>query len=206
MRGGIFRDGFDDELDETSKLQRQGADLIVALEAELRASTGIPTLKIRYTRVFGWYVEVTKTHAAKVPTAWRRKQTVATGERYTTDELDDLADRLLHAEERHAQREASLFSDLVREVASHTEELRRLGSLLAAWDVFAALAEVAHELDYCRPVVDESDVVDIRDGRHPVVERLAAAGPLRAERRLSRRQRRPSVAGDGTEHGEASRH
>ncbi len=174
--GGIFREGFDAELDETSALQRKGADLIVALEAELRSATGIPTLKIRYTRVFGWYVEVTKPHVPKVPAAWRRKQTVASGERFTTDELDDLADRLLHAEERHAQREAGLFSKLVEQVASHADALRRLGALLATWDVYASLAEVAHELDYCRPVVDDGESIDIRDGRHPVVERLAAAG------------------------------
>ncbi|MFW5739640.1 MAG: DNA mismatch repair protein MutS [Myxococcota bacterium] len=174
--GGIFRDDFDAELAETGQLQRQGADLIVALEAKLRGETSIPTLKIRYTRVFGWYVEVTKTHMSKVPSEWRRKQTVASGERFTTDELDDLADRLLHAEERHSQREAALFSELVQTVARQADGLRRLGHQLATWDVFAALAEVAHELDYCRPVVDDSEVVDIRDGRHPVVERLAAAG------------------------------
>ena len=174
--GGIFREGFDTELDETGRLQKQGADLIVALEAQLRASTTIPTLKIRYTRVFGWYLEVTKPNVPKVPSAWRRKQTVASGERFTNDELDDLADRLLHAEERHSQREMSLFAELVRRVASHADALRGLGHLLATWDVFASLAEVAHELDYCRPVVDDSDVIDIRDGRHPVVERLAASG------------------------------
>jgi DNA mismatch repair protein MutS len=174
--GGILRDGFDPELDETGRLQREGADMIVALEAGLRASTGIATLKIRYTRVFGWYVEVTKPNVPKVPSEWRRKQTVASGERFTNDQLDDLADRLLHAEERHSQRETSLFADLIRRVAECANALRALGHLIATWDVFSALAEVAHSLDYCRPVVDDGDVIDIRDGRHPVVERLAAAG------------------------------
>jgi DNA mismatch repair protein MutS len=174
--GGIFREGFDPELDETGHLQREGADMIVALEASLRASTAIPTLKVRYTRVFGWYIEVTKTNVSKVPDGWRRKQTVASGERFTNDALDDLADRLLHAEERHAQRESGLFVDLVRRVAQDATALRSLGHRIATWDAFASLAEVAHGLDYCRPVVDEGDVIDIRDGRHPVVERLAAAG------------------------------
>ncbi|MBI5537353.1 MAG: DNA mismatch repair protein MutS [Deltaproteobacteria bacterium] len=174
--GGIIREGFDASLDETALLQRQGADLIVAMEAELRATTAIATLKIRYTRVFGWYIEVTRSNVAKVPQGWRRKQTVAGGERFTTDELDELADKLLHAEERHGQREAELFAQLVRDVARSSERLRALASLLARWDVFGGLAEVAHARDYRRPLVDDSEVIEIEDGRHPVVEQLAAAG------------------------------
>ncbi|HNS97064.1 MAG TPA: DNA mismatch repair protein MutS [Polyangiaceae bacterium] len=174
--GDIFREGFDEELDETGKLQREGADMIIALEADLRASTAIPTLKVRYTRVFGWYIEVSKTHASKVPHGWRRKQTVATGERYTNDALDDLADRLLHAEERHSQRESLLFSELVQHIAERASALRAVGHQIATWDAFASFAEIAHRFDYCRPIVEESDTIDIRDGRHPVVERLAAAG------------------------------
>jgi DNA mismatch repair protein MutS len=174
--GGIFRGGFDAQLDETGKLQREGADLIVALEAELRATTGIATLKVRYTRVFGWYIEVTRANVAKVPDGWRRKQTVATGERFTNDPLDDLADRLLHAEERHAQREADLLQQLLRDVARASPRLRSIAALLARWDVFASLAEVAHTRDYRRPEVDDSELIQIEDGRHPVVEQLAAAG------------------------------
>ncbi len=174
--GGIFRDGYDAVLDETSTLQRQGADLIVALESELRASTGIPTLKIRFTRVFGWYIEITRSNVQKVPATWRRKQTVAGGERFTNDELDELADKLLHAEERHGEREAQLLRDLVERTAACAERLRALAALLARWDVFASLADVAHSLDYCRPEVDDSEVLAIEDGRHPVVEQLAAAG------------------------------
>lgn len=174
--GGIFREGFDAVLDETRLLQRQGADLIVALEAELRAQTGIATLKVRYTRVFGWYVEVTRTNVSKVPSSWRRKQTVAGGERFTTDELDELAEKLLHAEERHSHRETELFQALVGEVAKASERCRALSALLARWDAIAALAEVAHANDYQRPLVDDSEVIEIEDGRHPVVEQLAAAG------------------------------
>ncbi len=174
--GGIFRDGYDGVLDETSQLQRQGADLIVALEAKLRASTGIGTLKIRYTRVFGWYIEVTRANAGKVPSEWRRKQTVANAERLSNDDLDELADKLMHAEERHGQRESELYQALVREVARASERLRALGSLFARWDVVAALADVAHTYDYRRPEIDDSEVLVIEDGRHPVVEQLAAAG------------------------------
>jgi DNA mismatch repair protein MutS len=174
--GGIVREGFDAQLDETAALQRQGADLIMALESDLRAQTGIATLKIRFTRVFGWYIEVTRANLGRAPAAWRRKQTVAGGERYTCDELDTLADKLLHAEERHAEREAELFADLVRAVARAADRLHALASLLARWDVFAALAEVAHAQDYVRPLVDDGEALEIEDGRHPVVERLAAAG------------------------------
>jgi DNA mismatch repair protein MutS len=131
---------------------------------------------VKYTRVFGWYIEVTKTHLAKVPPAWRRKQTVAGGERYTNDELDDLADKIEHAEARALEIELDLFEKLVAFVAAGAERVRALARRLAAWDVAAALADVAHRGDYVRPLVDSGDAICIRDGRHPVVERFAAAG------------------------------
>jgi DNA mismatch repair protein MutS len=174
--GGIFREGYDARLDETRRLKEQGTEMILALEARLREASSIPTLKIRYTRVFGWYIEVTRSHAAKTPSSFRRKQTVAGAERYTNDELDDLQDRIVHAEEQHVERENELFVALVRDTAKHGDALRRLAVRLAEWDVFAALAEVAHRRDYTRPDVDAGSVIDIEDGRHPVVEDLAAAG------------------------------
>jgi DNA mismatch repair protein MutS len=174
--GAVFKTGFDAELDELSSLEKSGAERMVELEARLKSETGIPSLKLRYTRVFGWYIEVTRTHAARVPEAFRRKQTVATGERYTTPELDELADRILHAEERRRERELELYRRLVRVAGAASERLFALARLIACWDVAAALAEVAHRHDYARPSVDASDAIVIRDGRHPVVERLAARG------------------------------
>jgi len=174
--GGIFRAGYDADLDETRRLKEEGTELILALEQNLRQTSNIPTLKIRYTRVFGWYIEVTRSHAAKVPTSFRRKQTVAGGERYTSDELDDLQDRLLSAEGRHQEREAELYGKLVREAGKQGDAIRKLAARFAQWDVYAALAEVAHRHDYTRPDVDASASIDIEDGRHPVVEQLAAAG------------------------------
>jgi DNA mismatch repair protein MutS len=174
--GGVFRDGHDRELDEARTLARDGQRLIVDLETRLRESAQIPSLKLRYTRVFGWYIEVTKSHLAKAPSSWRRKQTIATGERYTCDELDALADKLAHAEERLASREAELWSALVGNLAGHAERLRAVASRLAAFDVASALAEVAHRDDYARPEVDDSLVIDLEESRHPVVEKLAAAG------------------------------
>jgi DNA mismatch repair protein MutS len=172
--GGAIRDGFDAELDEARELMRGGQRLLVELETRLRESSAIPSLKLRYTRVFGWYIEVTRTHLDKAPKEWRRKQTIATGERYTCDDLDALADKMAHAEERAAAREAVLWTGLVRDLAAHAERLRSLSQRLASWDVAAALAEVAHQGDWARPEVDEGLDLMLEDARHPVVERLAA--------------------------------
>jgi DNA mismatch repair protein MutS len=174
--GGVVRDGFDAALDEARELMRGGQRLIVELEARLRESSGIGSLKLRFTRVFGWYMEVTRAHVDKAPAAWRRKQTVSSGERFTCDDLDGLADKLAHAEERAAAREAELFAGLVRELAASQQRLRAVAARLAGWDVASALAEVAHRDDWARPVVDDSLELVLEDARHPVVEKLAAAG------------------------------
>jgi DNA mismatch repair protein MutS len=174
--GGIVRDGFDGELDELRQVRRHGAELMTAMELSLREQTQIASLKLKYTSVFGWYIEVTRSHLAKVPDTFRRKQTVAQGERYTTPELDDLADKLEHAEERSLERESALFDALVRETAQHADRVRRLAARLAEWDVASGLAEIAHRFDYARPEVDTGEVLELRGARHPVVERLAAAG------------------------------
>src|SRR5262249_37433356 len=122
--GGIFRQGYDAELDETRRLKEEGTELILALEQKLRQESNIPSLKVRYTRVFGWYIEVTRTHAAKVPSSFRRKQTVAGGERYTSDELDELQDRMAHAEDQHTERENELYLLLRAHVGRHSDEVR----------------------------------------------------------------------------------
>jgi DNA mismatch repair protein MutS len=174
--GGVVKDGFDPELDELRGLTRDGQRFMVELEARLRESAQIPSLKVRYTRVFGWYLEVTRAHVGKAPDAWRRKQTVATGERFTCDELDDLADKLAHAEERLATREAELFATVCKSAAASVSRLRTSAERVADLDVASALAELAHREDWVRPTVDDSTRLDIVDGRHPVVEKLAAAG------------------------------
>ena len=174
--GGVIRAGFDRDLDETRELQQNGQRLIAQLETKLREEANIPSLKLRYTRVFGWYLEVTRAHMDKAPAAWRRKQTVASGERFTCDELDVLADKLAHAEDRLASREAELFQGLVRSLAAHTSRLHAVAETLAAWDVASSLAEVAQRDDHVRPTVDDSLELVLVDGRHPVVEKLAAAG------------------------------
>ena len=174
--GAIFRQGFDPKLDEQAAFRQTGAERMVELEARLRQATDIPTLKVRYTRVFGWYVEVSRSHVVRAPKEWRRKQTVANGERYTLPELDDLADKITMAEERHRERELALLAELTERVRGAAGRVMDLAARIARWDVAAALAEVAHRYDYARPEVDESDIVELVEARHPVVERLAAAG------------------------------
>jgi len=174
--GGVFRDGWDATLDELSELRRSGDQVLLRLEASLREESSIPNLKLRFNKVFGWYLEVSKSNADKVPSSWRRKQTVATGERYTTEELDALQDKLLSAEDRHREREIELFAQLRTEVAKEGERLRDVSARLARWDVLSALADVAHANDYVRPEVDDSLVLDLEECRHPVVERLTPQG------------------------------
>jgi DNA mismatch repair protein MutS len=174
--GAVFRTEYDAELSELHELCQSGARHMSELESRLRSAADIATLKVRYTRVFGWYVEVGRSHARRVPDTWRRKQTVASGERYTLPELDELADRIEHAEERYRIRERELTAVLLAQVKAASPRLARLAALVASWDVAAALAEVAQRYDYARPEVDASDLLEIVDGRHPVVERFAAAG------------------------------
>ncbi|HEY4104633.1 MAG TPA: DNA mismatch repair protein MutS, partial [Polyangiaceae bacterium] len=174
--GEIFKPEFDRELAELSELRKNGTERMVELEARLKQETGINTLKVRFTRVFGWYIEVSRGQSARVPEHYRRKQTVATGERYATPELDDLADRIAHAEELHRERELALLAELGAEAARQSERVKALAREIGRWDVAASLADTAHRYDYCRPAVDASDEIMIRDGRHPVVERLAAQG------------------------------
>jgi DNA mismatch repair protein MutS len=141
--GGVIRAGYDRELDEARTLTRDGQRVMVELEGRMREASGIPSLKVRYTRVFGWYMEVTRTHVERAPSSWRRKQTIATGERFTCQELDTLAGKLAHAEECLSTREQELFRSLVQELALGVDRLRSVASRLASWDVASALAEVA---------------------------------------------------------------
>lgn len=174
--GAIFQAGYDPELAQLASLCESGAHHMAELEARLRSAVDIPTLKVRFTRVFGWYIEVGRTHVRRVPEAWRRKQTVAAGERYTLPELEELADKIESAEDQHRARERQLLATLLEQVKAHSSRLSVLAARIARWDCAAALAEVAHHNDYVRPHVDATDILSIEDGRHPVVERWAAAG------------------------------
>jgi len=173
---GIVRDGVDKALDEARALQRNGTELIVLLEKTLREETGAQGLRVKYNSVFGWYIEVTKSQLGKVPSSFRRKQTVATGERYSSERLDQLAADLESAEERARTRELVLWEDVVARARECETRVRDLAASFAEWDVAAALAEVAHQLDYAKPEVDDSEIIDIEEGRHPVVEEHVEKG------------------------------
>lgn len=174
--GATFRAEYDEQLREIDDLRHDAAGRISELEAQLRDSSGIANLKVRFTRVFGWYIEVSRSQAAKAPSTWRRKQTIATGERFTTPELEDLAERISHAEDQYRERELDLFRQLCSTVARANDRIQSLSSRISRWDVSAALAELAHRYDYCKPSVDDGLVLDIVEGRHPVVERCVAEG------------------------------
>lgn len=174
--GGAIREGVDAELDESRRLEREGTAEIAASEARLRAETGAQTLRIRFNSVFGWYVEVTKSQLAKVPASFKRKQTVAGGERYTTAELDQLAADISRAADAAREREGALLLSLLAKAKAEESAIRAYAATLAAWDVASALAELAHERDYAKPTVDEGERIDIAEGRHPVVESVAARG------------------------------
>jgi DNA mismatch repair protein MutS len=174
--GGTIRPGHDATIDECRRLADGGKDEILAIEAREQKDSGIPSLKVRYNRVFGYYIEITKTHLAKVPASYVRKQTIATGERFVTAELAELERKVLAAEDTLATREAELFRLEVEAVAAVAREISAAGAALAVADACASLADVAARRDYCRPTVDDGLVIEIVDGRHPVIEAMLADG------------------------------
>jgi len=173
--GGLIQGGYNAELDELVELAEHGKDRLAELERREREATGIASLKLRFNRVFGYYIEVTKANLHLVPgDRFLRKQTIAGGERFTTQELEELQSKILTAEERRKALEAELFVALRERVAAAKGRLDALADRLAFLDVAAGLADLAHERRYVRPVVDDSGVIDLEESRHPVVE---AAGP-----------------------------
>ena len=170
--GGMIRDNYDAQLDELRRASREGKGWLAELEAKERAATGIDSLKIRYNNVFGYYIEVTKANYAKVPDHYVRKQTLANAERYVTDELKRMEGTILGADERSRQLEYELFCNLRDEVAQYIDRIQISAEALAEVDVLLSLAETARRHNYCRPVLDESRILNIRNGRHPVIEQV----------------------------------
>jgi DNA mismatch repair protein MutS len=169
--GGYVRDGADAEIDELRAISRSGKRTIAEMEERERVRTGISSLKIRYNRVFGYYIEVSKSNLAAVPADYRRKQTIATGERFVTPDLKEYEEKVLGADERILSREVQLFEGLRRQVADQAPRIQDTARALASLDVLAALAETAAVFNYIKPHVHEGDELTIVDGRHPVVER-----------------------------------
>jgi DNA mismatch repair protein MutS len=170
--GGVIRRGYDAELDELRSLRDGGRQYIAALQQRERDRTGIPSLKVGFNKVFGYYLEITNAHAAKVPPDYERRQTLAGAERYVTPELKEYESKVLGAEERIGVREAELFAALRSIVGSAIARIQRTARVLARLDVWAALAEVAVVERYVRPVLQAGYDLVLRESRHPVIERM----------------------------------
>jgi len=168
--GGVIADGFDAELDELRGIQTNCGDFLLALETRERARSGIATLKVEYNRVHGFYIEVTHAQSANVPDDYRRRQTLKNAERYITPELKTFEDKALSANERALAREKFLYEQLLDQLAPHIAMLQRIASAIAELDVLATFAERATTLNFSAPVFSDDAVINIRNGRHPVVE------------------------------------
>jgi len=171
--GGTIRPGFDDELDEVVMLARKGKGIIATMEAQERERTGINSLKIRFNKVFGYFIEVTRANLAMVPEEYIRKQTLANAERFYTPELKEFEVKVLGAEERRVVLETELFNQLRDKTAEHAHELAAVAERLAQIDVLCSLAEVAERNRYCRPTLDDGEVTHLEGNRHPVIEQMA---------------------------------
>ena len=170
--GNIIRDGYNEEVDKLRRAKSDGKDWLAKLENDEREKTGIKNLRIKYNKVFGYYLEVTNSYKEMVPDYYTRKQTLANAERYITPELKELEDMILGAEDKLYALEYELYSQVRDTVAAEIERIQKTAKAVAALDTFASLAVVAERNNYTRPKINEKGVVDIKEGRHPVVEQM----------------------------------
>jgi DNA mismatch repair protein MutS len=174
--GGLIRPGYQAELDELREIARGGKEWIARFQAQECARTGINSLKVGFNKVFGYYIEITHTHAQKIPADYQRKQTLKNAERYITPELKQYEDKVLSAEDKSQQREYELFLALRDQVAGQTQRLLQTGEVLANLDVLVSLAELAVSRQYVRPELVDEPVLAIKEGRHPVLEQTLPPG------------------------------
>jgi DNA mismatch repair protein MutS len=173
--GGMIKPGFDKDLDSLITSSREGKDWIAGLEAKERAATGINSLKVGFNKVFGYYLEVTKSHIKLVPAHYVRKQTLVNAERYITEDLKTYEDEVLGAEERQAQLEYELFCSVRERVAQSHRRIAKMAGVVSTLDVLMALAELADQNNYVKPVVHDGDSISLQESRHPVVEKLVSS-------------------------------
>ena len=169
-KGGVIKDGVSDELDELRRIAYSGKDYLLKIQERETELTGIASLKIGYNNVFGYYLEVRNTYKDKVPADWIRKQTLAQAERYITQELKEYEEKILGAEDKILSLETRLFNELVMAMQEFIPAIQVNASLIAQLDCLLSYAKVAEENGYIRPVIDDTDVIDIKQGRHPVIE------------------------------------
>lgn len=175
-KGGVIADGVNQELDDLRHIAFSGKDYLVQIQQRESEGTGIPSLKIGYNNVFGYYIEVRNAHKDKVPAEWIRKQTLANAERYITQELKEYEEKILGAEDKILILENKLYTDLVSALTEYIPTIQVNANQIARLDCLLSFANVAAANHYVRPVIDESDVIDIRQGRHPVIERQMPVG------------------------------
>ena len=202
--GGMIKEGYSSEADSLLQAKRRGSDWISDMEKQEREKTGIKNLRINYNRVFGYYIEVTKSYLDLVPENYMRKQTLANCERYTTKELNDLADLILGSSDRLIDLEYNIFCDVREKVASQVNRIQYTAYITAVCDAIQSLAETAQAQDYVKPVVDDGEVIDIKDGRHPSVEKMSDVAFIANDVYLDNEENRlliitgPNMAGKST--------
>ena len=174
--GGIIKKGFNQNIDEYREASTQGKNCIISLEAKEKERTGIKNLKVGYTKVFGYYIEITKSFLDKVPEDYVRKQTLTGAERFITPELKQIEDKILGSEEKVVALEYQVFTEIRNEIARNIERLQKSASAISNVDVLTSLAIVAEENNYICPEVNEGNVIDIKGGRHPVIEKMIDSG------------------------------
>lgn len=203
--GGLIKLGYNEEVDKLKKATTEGKQWIIDIETKEKEKTGIKNLKIGYTKVFGYYLEVTKSNYDLVPDYYIRKQTLTNCERFVTEELKNIEDEILGAEERIVTLEYETFIDIRNKIASQIQRLQETATQVSTLDVITSFAIVAEDLNYVMPIVDEGDEINIKDGRHPVIEKMIPAGSfVQNDTYLNQREDRlsiitgPNMAGKST--------
>ncbi len=174
--GGIIKIGYDEEVDKLKKATTEGKNWIIQLESDEKQKTGIKNLKVGFNKVFGYFIEVTKSNLDQVPERYIRKQTLTNAERYITEELKNLENQILGAEEKVVSLEYDLFTKIREEIAKNIVRLQKTATLISSLDVLTSFAQVAEDMNYCMPQVDNSGIIDIKGGRHPVIEKILGTG------------------------------
>ena len=203
--GGIIKLGYNEEIDKLKTATTQGKNWLLDLETREREATGIKGLKVGFNKVFGYYIEVTKSNMGAVPDRYIRKQTLTTGERYITEELKNLENQILGAEEKVVQLEYNIFVEIRDKIESQLQRIQKTANVISMLDVLCSFAIVADDQNYVRPIVDNSGIIDIKDGRHPVIEKILPSGSfVQNDTYLDRNQNRlsiitgPNMAGKST--------
>ena len=174
--GGLIKLGYNEEIDKLKTATTDGKKWIVELETREREASGIKGLKVGFNKVFGYYIEVTKSNISQVPDRYIRKQTLVNGERYITEELKNLENEILGAEEKVVNLEYNAFAEIRDKIEVQIKRLQRSATTIATLDVLCSFASVAEDLNYCKPIVDNSGIISIKDGRHPVIEKMLPSG------------------------------